>query len=105
MFNNISFENLKSFKKRGKIKFAPITIICGPNSVGKSTLWKFLQMIKQSIKKPLLSSVFNLEGPQYFADYNTVFFNKNKEVKFSFCPITSKTNSFRSSNNILMVKR
>ena len=42
MLNNLSIKNIKSFNEEATLNLAPITLIYGPNSSGKSTLWKFL---------------------------------------------------------------
>ena len=41
MLTNISIKNIKSYNVEASLKIAPLTLIYGPNSAGKSTLWKF----------------------------------------------------------------
>ena len=40
MLSNLSLKNIKSFNEDATLKIAPITLIYGPNSAGKSSLWK-----------------------------------------------------------------
>lgn len=48
MLKSISLENYKCFKNSGEIEIAPLTILCGVNSSGKSSILKSLLMLKQS---------------------------------------------------------
>lgn len=41
--------NFKSVKQTPKLKFAPLTIICGANSSGKSTIIQSVLMISQTL--------------------------------------------------------
>lgn len=41
-------ENFKSFSDSGDIEFSPITVLCGINSVGKSSIIKSILLAKQS---------------------------------------------------------
>lgn len=49
MLEEIQLENFKCFGERVKIPLAPITLIFGPNSSGKSAIIQALQLMKQSI--------------------------------------------------------
>jgi len=49
MITNLSIENFKSFSKKQELKLAPITLIYGPNSSGKSSVIQALMMLKQTI--------------------------------------------------------
>ena len=48
MLKSISLENYKCFKNSGEIEIAPLTVLCGVNSSGKSSILKSLLMLKQS---------------------------------------------------------
>lgn len=48
MLKTISLENYKCFKERTDIDIAPLTVLCGVNSSGKSSILKSLLMLKQS---------------------------------------------------------
>ena len=48
MLKNISYENFKSFKKLNNFEFKPITILCGTNSCGNSTIIQSLMTLKQT---------------------------------------------------------
>jgi AAA15 family ATPase/GTPase len=50
MLSNLSLQNIKSFNKEATLKIAPITLIYGPNSSGKSSLWKFFLALKNSLE-------------------------------------------------------
>ena len=48
MLQTITLENYKCFKDKTKIDIAPLTILCGGNSSGKSSIFKSLLLLKQS---------------------------------------------------------
>ncbi len=45
MYKEITIENIKTFEKEQKLKIAPITLIYGENSSGKTTLLKILDIV------------------------------------------------------------
>ncbi len=45
-------ENFKAFRERQEIPFAPITLIFGPNSAGKSSILQAIQLLRQSALHP-----------------------------------------------------
>ena len=50
MLHAIELENFKAFGKRARIPFAPITLIFGENSAGKSTILQALNLLKQTLE-------------------------------------------------------
>jgi predicted ATPase len=48
MLKSISLENYKCFKDKTDINVAPLTVLCGVNSSGKSSILKSLLVLKQS---------------------------------------------------------
>lgn len=48
MLQSIELENFKAFGKRTRIDFAPITLILGENSAGKSSILQSLGLLKQT---------------------------------------------------------
>jgi energy-coupling factor transporter ATP-binding protein EcfA2 len=61
VIERVDIENLKSFSGRHEVELAPLTIIFGPNSSGKSTFLQSLAVLKQTIE-PLRSRI-DLEEP------------------------------------------
>ncbi|GJE73117.1 DUF3696 domain-containing protein [Methylorubrum podarium] len=49
MILSLDLENFKAFKSTGTLKLAPITLIYGPNSGGKSSIIQSLILLKQSL--------------------------------------------------------
>ena len=52
MLHAIELENFKAFGERARIPFAPITLIFGENSAGKSTILQALNLLKQTLENP-----------------------------------------------------
>ena len=48
MLHSLELENFKAFGERAHIPFAPITLIFGENSAGKSTILQALNLLKQT---------------------------------------------------------
>ena len=51
MLHALELENFKAFGKRARIPFAPITLIFGENSAGKSSILQPLYLLKQTLEK------------------------------------------------------
>ena len=52
MFDKITINNFKGIKEINNFSIAPMTIMCGPNSSGKSSIIQTLLLIKQSLEDP-----------------------------------------------------
>lgn len=48
MLNALTLENFKAFGKSTRIEFAPITLVLGENSAGKSSILQALNLLKQT---------------------------------------------------------
>ena len=48
MLRSLELENFKAFGERARIQFAPITLIFGENSAGKSSILQVLNLLKQT---------------------------------------------------------
>lgn len=62
MLKSISLENYKCFKEKTDIDIAPLTVLCGVNSSGKSSILKSLLMLKQSYENELPYNVMTFNG-------------------------------------------
>ena len=51
MLHALELENFKAFGERTRIPFAPITLIFGENSAGKSTILHALYLLKQTLER------------------------------------------------------
>ena len=63
MYNRLKIENIKTFEKKQELKIAPITLIYGENSSGKTTLLKnFLIFMKKKEPKQNGLTMKQIEG-------------------------------------------
>ncbi len=89
MFTNIKIKNFKAFKNEQSIRIAPITLIYGPNSAGKSSIIQSMLLLNQSMKN--IDAVKNLEltpkGPHLDLGIPKNYLHKgnvNLPLEFSF---------------------
>jgi predicted ATPase len=61
MITNIKLENFRAFQKEVSVRIRPITALVGRNSAGKSSLLKFLLMLRQTLDSQS-ESFFVTEG-------------------------------------------
>lgn len=65
MLSRLVLKSVKSFLSETMVPFAPVTLIAGTNSSGKSTIFQTLLLIKQAFEHPALSlDGMHLNGPQ-----------------------------------------
>lgn len=62
MFKSLEIENFKAFSHKQKIDLAPITLIFGQNSSGKSSIIQSLLAIKQTLANPSGNASFIASG-------------------------------------------
>lgn len=62
MLKSISLENYKCFKELKNLEIAPLTVLCGVNSSGKSSILKSLLMLKQSFEDNVVSNGMLFNG-------------------------------------------
>jgi hypothetical protein len=59
----IAVEGFKSISKRQEIEIAPLTILAGANSSGKSSIMQPLLMLKQTLEAPYDPGPLKIDGP------------------------------------------
>lgn len=52
MLTNLRIENFKAWRSTGDLRLAPLTLLFGSNSSGKSSLHQFLLMLQQTVESP-----------------------------------------------------
>lgn len=101
MLTNITLENFKAFQKLNNLKVKPVTILCGTNSCGKSSILQSILLMKQTLesKNPnqnlLLNGRFVKLG--YFQD---IIHKKEKDniITFNFT-FEVTPNTYRSQGS------
>ncbi len=85
MLNKISVENFKAFNKLADFNIKPITILCGANSCGKSSILQSILLFKQSLESRNSNPNILLNG-QYvkFGDFGDIVYKKNLNSIVSF---------------------
>ena len=57
-------QNLKTWRDSGAVQLAPVTMLLGSNSSGKSTLLQSLLLLKQTVASPDRTIHLNLGGDE-----------------------------------------
>ncbi len=85
MLTNITLENFKAFQKLDNLKVKPITILCGTNSCGKSSILQSILLLKQTLESKNSNQNLVLNGDfvklPYFKD---VIYKKNLSNPITF---------------------
>lgn len=87
MLRSLRIKNFKGWKDTGVIELAPITVLFGNNSSGKSSIGQFLVMLKQTVRQSDRKTVLLLNGPQASVDLGSVsdvFYDHNLTENMEF---------------------
>ena len=100
MIRSLELENFKAFGERAKIPFAPITLIFGENSAGKSTILQSLNLLKQTAESrevgaPLLPRAEN--GIVDLGSFQELLFDHDLKRTLCIRVETDVPDSFRMS--------
>jgi len=103
---NLEFSilNFKSINHNKFMKLKPITIFCGTNSSGKSSILQSQLLISQSFKRQYISKfeesqktpqIFIFEGNKcHLLDYKNIIYENNLQNKLEYCWKFKKTSNF-----------
>lgn len=84
MLTNIELKNFKCFENSENIEIRPLTLLCGVNSSGKSSILKSLLMLKQSYNKNYDKNGLILNGDYVSSgSYSDIVFGHNESKSFS----------------------
>lgn len=75
MFTSLKLKNFKAWRDSGEISLAPVTLLLGSNSTGKSSLIQSLLLLKQTVTSPDRSIHLNLGGDEVNDYFNFGHFN------------------------------
>ncbi|WP_400193309.1 DUF3696 domain-containing protein [Hymenobacter sp. B81] len=100
MITNLTLENFKGFGKLSDLQIKPITILCGTNSCGKSSILQSLLLLKQTVesKNPHQNVILNGRFV-HLGNFDNIIHKKDidKPVKISFA-INIKKEEIRKVN-------
>lgn len=106
MLKSISLENYKCFQKlmvenEEKLEIAPLTILCGVNSSGKSSIINSLLLLKQSYEDNAISNSMKFNGKYIKSGrFNDISFKRNSEtVTFSIDYKLEKPKKYKCYNS------
>ena len=82
MIKTIHLQNFKGFKDTGKIDLKPLTVLCGTNSSGKSTIIQSILMLKQTFENQSPHRTLLLNGQfVHLGSFEDLIHNKNPDNK------------------------
>lgn len=88
MLSKITLENFKGFKKLKDLNLKPITILCGSNSSGKSSILQSILLFKQTIESRNQNQMILLNGKlTHLGFFKNIIFEKkvNNRLIIEFC--------------------
>ena len=98
MLRSLSLKNFKGFETLEELEFKPITILCGVNSSGKSSILKSILLIKQTMESQQLDTKLLFNGKMVkLGAFENIIHNHDirNEMRFTL------TYSFRDLANAL----
>lgn len=87
MLIHLRIKNFKAWRDTGDIRLAPLTVLFGANSAGKSSIPQFLLMLRQTVESPDKQRVLHFGDRNTLTDLGTfedVLFNHNLEGSLDF---------------------
>lgn len=87
MLTSLSIQNFKGWKDTGTIGLAPLTLLFGTNSSGKSSLHQFLLMLRQTVESPDRRRVLHAgdeSTPVDLGSYSDLIHDRNTDLPLSF---------------------
>jgi hypothetical protein len=99
MLTEYQITNFKAFSSPATIPIKPITLIFGPNSSGKSSIFQSLFMLRQSNRLDYHSSLVG------FDNYKEIIHGHNTDNNFSFKVTLNRSEAFMEPGKYQMVTR
>lgn len=87
MLRELRIRNFKCWKDTGSIRMAPITLLFGTNSSGKSSIGQFLMMLKQTVESSDRKAVFFPGGKNsavHLGSYQEMVFHRDFKNNIGF---------------------
>lgn len=85
MLETISLKNFKGFNNLENLKVKPITILCGTNSCGKSSILQSILLLKQTIESQNPNQILLLNGRLvHLGSFENIIFEQNLDNKLTF---------------------
>lgn len=87
MITQLRFQNFKAWERFGPARMAPLTVLFGSNSSGKSSVAQFLLMLKHTAESADRKMVFNMGSTKTAVDlgnFYEVVFEHDEERKIEF---------------------
>jgi predicted ATPase len=87
MLSELRIQNFKGWQDTGAIRMAPITLLFGTNSSGKSSIGQFLMMLRQTVDSPDRKAVFYPGGKAtavQLGSYQEMVYRRDRNTDISF---------------------
>ncbi|SFQ13531.1 Protein of unknown function [Nitrosomonas cryotolerans] len=87
MIKQLRIQNFKGWKDTGTIRMAPISLIFGANSSGKSSIGQFLMMLKQTAESQDRKAIFYPGGKNsavQLGSYREMIYQRNLDNEIAF---------------------
>jgi len=87
MIKNLRIRNFKSWRDTGEVRLAPLTVLFGTNSSGKSSLEQFFLMLRQTVEssdRKLVLHPGDRETAVNLGSFEELVYRRDKSAKLEF---------------------
>src|SRR5436189_2092866 len=87
MLLRLRIQNFKAWRDTGELQLAPLTILFGPNSSGKSSINHLLMMLNQTVRSPDRNSVLDpgdRTSPVDLGSFRDLIFRHQLSLRLEF---------------------
>ncbi len=85
MIRSLSLTNFKGFQRLRNLEIKPVTILCGTNSSGKSSILQSILLLKQTLESQMPNQVLLLNGRLvHLGPFEEVIFDREIDRRLGF---------------------
>jgi len=85
MINRLSLRNFKGFQSLDNLEIKPVTVLCGTNSSGKSSILQSILLLKQTLESQMPNQLLLLNGRLvHLGPFEEVIFDRESDRRLGF---------------------
>jgi predicted ATPase len=105
MINRLSLKNFKGFESLDNLEIKPVTVLCGTNSSGKSSILQSILLLKQTLESQMPNQLLLLNGRLvHLGPFEEVIFDRESDrrlgLELEFCLNVRDSSDPRTSDRV-----